>query len=59
MKKIKASDKHRNDSKTFEKKLDATGHLMSSKANEIALTKSIKQIEEGNAVKIALEDLWK
>jgi len=43
----------------YEVELDETGYLMSSKANEIALDKSIKQAEEGDVVKIALDDLWK
>jgi len=43
----------------YEIELDETEYLMSSKANEIALDKSIKQLEEGEVVKIALDDLWK
>jgi hypothetical protein len=43
----------------YEVELDETGYLMASKAKEIALDKSIKQAEEGDVVKIALDDLWK
>jgi hypothetical protein len=32
---------------------------MASKANELSLNKSIKQIENGEIVKISLDDLWK
>ena len=44
---------------TVDKELDETEYLMSTKANRDALNESIKQIEEGNFVIIALEDLWK
>ena len=43
----------------YKKEMDETEHLMASKANEMALDKSIRQLEDGNIVKIALEDLWK
>lgn len=43
----------------YEIEPDETEYLMSSKANEIALDKSIKQAEDGDVVKIALDDLWK
>jgi hypothetical protein len=43
----------------YDIELDETEHLMSSKANEIALDKSIKQVAEGEVVKIAFDDLWK
>jgi hypothetical protein len=43
----------------YEKELDETEYLMASKANEVLLDKSIKEIEDGKGVKIALEDLWK
>jgi len=43
----------------YEKEMDETDYLMSSKANEASLDKSIKQIENGEVVKISLDDLWK
>jgi len=43
----------------YEKDIDETEHLMASKANEAALDRSIKQAENGEVVKISLEDLWK
>ena len=43
----------------YEKELDETEYLMASKANEIALDKSIKQAENGDVVKVSLDDLWK
>ena len=43
----------------YEKELDETEYLMSSKANELSLDKSIKQVENGEVVKISLDDLWK
>jgi hypothetical protein len=43
----------------YEIELDETEYLRSCKANEIALDKGIKQLEEGDVVKIALDDLWK
>jgi hypothetical protein len=43
----------------YEIEPDETEHLMSTKANKIALEKSIKQVEQGDTVKIALDDLWK
>ena len=41
----------------YEKELDETEYLLSSRANEISLNKSIKQLDAGKGVKIALEDL--
>jgi hypothetical protein len=43
----------------YEKEMDETEYLMASKANELSLDKSIKQVENGEIVKISLEDLWK
>ena len=43
----------------YEKELDETEYLMASKANELSLDKSIKQVESGEIVKISLDDLWK
>jgi hypothetical protein len=43
----------------YEKELDETEHLMSSEANEQSLNKAIKQLENGEGVKVSLEDLWK
>jgi len=43
----------------YEKEMDETEYLMSSKANEASLDKSIKQVENGEVVKISLDDLWK
>ena len=43
----------------YEKDLDETEYLMSSKANHEALDESIAQLNAGNGVKISLEDLWK
>ncbi|MEP6610881.1 MAG: DUF2683 family protein [Mucilaginibacter sp.] len=43
----------------YEKELDETEYLMLSNANELALDKSIKQAEDGDVVKISLDDLWK
>lgn len=43
----------------YEKELDETEYLMSSRANQEALNESIAQLEAGNGVKISLEDLWK
>lgn len=43
----------------YEKELDETEYLMSSEANRKALDESIKQLEEGKGIKVALEDLWK
>jgi len=39
--------------------MDETEYLTSTEANRKSLEESIKQIEEGDVVKIALEDLWK
>jgi hypothetical protein len=43
----------------YEKELDETEYLMSSEANRKSLDESIKQLEDGKGIKIALEDLWK
>ncbi len=43
----------------YEKELDETRYLMINEANEIALDKSIKELEEGKGIKVSLEDLWK
>jgi len=43
----------------YEKEFDETEYLMASKANEASLDKSIKQVENGEVVKISLDDLWK
>jgi len=43
----------------YEKEMDETEYLMASKANELSLDKSIKQVENGEIVKISLDDLWK
>ncbi|MGF7080839.1 DUF2683 family protein [Mucilaginibacter sp. UYCu711] len=43
----------------YEKELDETEYLMSSKANRNALDDSIQQLESGQGVKVSLDDLWK
>jgi hypothetical protein len=43
----------------YEKELDETEYLMASEANQKDLDESIQQIDAGQGVKIALEDLWK
>ncbi|TFF40655.1 type II toxin-antitoxin system Phd/YefM family antitoxin [Mucilaginibacter psychrotolerans] len=43
----------------YEKELDETEYLMSTKANEKELDESIQELEAGKGVKISLEDLWK
>ena len=43
----------------YEKELDETEYLAATNANKTALDESIKQLESGEGVKIALEDLWK
>ncbi|MET4081662.1 hypothetical protein ABIB40_001611 [Pedobacter sp. UYP30] len=39
--------------------MDKTAYLSITAANTRALDESIKQIENGQTIKIALEDLWK
>jgi hypothetical protein len=43
----------------YEKELDETEYLMASKANREALNESIQQLENGEGIKVSLEDLWK
>lgn len=43
----------------YEKELDETEYLMSSKANKKALDESIQELEAGKGIKVSLEDLWK
>ena len=43
----------------YEKELDETEYLMATEANKEALDESIKQLDAGAGVKIALENLWK
>ena len=43
----------------YEKELDETEYLMSSKANEVALDKSIQELKDGKGVKVSLDNLWK
>jgi len=38
--------------------MNETEYLTATKANKEALDKSIKQLEAGEVVKIALEDIW-
>lgn len=43
----------------FDNRMDETEYLMSTEANRKSLLESIKQIQEGDVVKITPEDLWK
>jgi hypothetical protein len=38
---------------------DETEYLIASEANQKALDKSIQQLDAGEGVKVALDDLWK
>lgn len=43
----------------YDAELDTTEHLLSSEPNRKSPAESIKQQENGDVIKIALEDLWK
>ena len=43
----------------YDKELDETEYLMSTKANRNALSESIQELEAGKGIKVSLTDLWK